>query len=61
MKKISSMYNNLGVLYQEARDYTKAIEYYSQALAIAKELKNENSITNINTIYSKTRFSSRRY
>ena len=35
-----SAYTNLGVAYQSLMDYSKAIEYHEQGLAIAKEVGN---------------------
>ncbi len=54
---LASLYNNLGIIYNELGDYDEAINYHKKALEIKKKFKNRNlesennSINNIAVVY----------
>lgn len=55
-KHLAKAYNLLGVLYYKKGNFTKALNYQKQALALNKSIKNETGIainhTNLGNIYS---------
>ena len=51
-----TVYNNIGIIYDRQKNYSKSLEYYNKVLALAKEEGDKNtmgiSYSNIGTVYA---------